>query len=853
MCAGTVSPSFGYGTLSLMCLILPHCFGQIILYPNPATVIQGQTLKLTCQSAESGGSYQFYSLDSVMNRVVYGTAVGSFRNCNLGPNPNFIIECDFDNWIFNLTVSQPVHNQVIYCSKQTSQSENTVSTTVRVQGQDITLTPHSPATVREGQALVLTCQSNQTSGLYAFSYINNEGNRILYAAVGGGFQSCSNNTNDAFIECDFGTPWKFKLTLLNPVHNQIVHCQRGDVNTSTTIFVQVPVSSVTLSPSSSVEVIEGQPFTFRCESKAARPAANITWYKEGVVLNESSSISSTNTLLYDVTSNITSSFQRTDNGKRIYCTAINIYGDTPIQSVQTELGVIYAPPAAPQLTADGSTLVDEGQSITLRCNLSTLGNPHITWSWLCGDDRLTTEMTNTGTHSVLTLIANRKYNQRTCQCRATSPRSSLSYNKTSGTQTITVYYNNVITSNLDKEYVTSEHERLQIKCDVEGNPLSNITWVFVQNNTVVKRDSNVNSSTLDISSVNCLDHGSYKVTAENGKGPAAVRTTNVVVRCKPRLHYSASQTPNNLVIGNCDSLQIIVRLLLYPPATLTQWTFIGKNNVSRVLHNNTDDYRITVAGEENEQNITLHKSRVYAEDFGNYTIMVQNDVGTFYGSHQVDTATPPLMPTNVTLDCGNPFSIKLSWISNFNGGDSQTFKISYSTVGNLSASFKDVEYIRDNGYGRLHSYTPSIELQGTVWFTVTAFNMLGKSTSDVLCTVTELERKNIDKGINITDLTKAEFSTPITEHSVHLHGERGVYEELTETENGNQYEGLSTKDEQDSERQTYESIQGSSGESKYEKLSTVSKREDDDDKYQNSQKPKTSSPSDVYLNASFQN
>ncbi|XP_056009630.1 hemicentin-1-like isoform X7 [Ostrea edulis] len=755
MCAGTVSPSFGYGTLSLMCLILPHCFGQIILYPNPATVIQGQTLKLTCQSAESGGSYQFYSLDSVMNRVVYGTAVGSFRNCNLGPNPNFIIECDFDNWIFNLTVSQPVHNQVIYCSKQTSQSENTVSTTVRVQGQDITLTPHSPATVREGQALVLTCQSNQTSGLYAFSYINNEGNRILYAAVGGGFQSCSNNTNDAFIECDFGTPWKFKLTLLNPVHNQIVHCQRGDVNTSTTIFVQVPVSSVTLSPSSSVEVIEGQPFTFRCESKAARPAANITWYKEGVVLNESSSISSTNTLLYDVTSNITSSFQRTDNGKRIYCTAINIYGDTPIQSVQTELGVIYAPPAAPQLTADGSTLVDEGQSITLRCNLSTLGNPHITWSWLCGDDRLTTEMTNTGTHSVLTLIANRKYNQRTCQCRATSPRSSLSYNKTSGTQTITVYYNNVITSNLDKEYVTSEHERLQIKCDVEGNPLSNITWVFVQNNTVVKRDSNVNSSTLDISSVNCLDHGSYKVTAENGKGPAAVRTTNVVVRCKPRLHYSASQTPNNLVIGNCDSLQIIVRLLLYPPATLTQWTFIGKNNVSRVLHNNTDDYRITVAGEENEQNITLHKSRVYAEDFGNYTIMVQNDVGTFYGSHQVDTA--------------------------------------------------------------------------------------------------KLERKNIDKGINITDLTKAEFSTPITEHSVHLHGERGVYEELTETENGNQYEGLSTKDEQDSERQTYESIQGSSGESKYEKLSTVSKREDDDDKYQNSQKPKTSSPSDVYLNASFQN
>ncbi|XP_056009617.1 cell adhesion molecule DSCAM-like isoform X3 [Ostrea edulis] len=857
MCAGMLSPSFGYGTLSLMCLILPHCFGQITLYPNPATVIQGQTLKLTCQSAESGGNYQFYSLDTSMEKMNYGTAIGSFKNCNLGQHPNFIIECDFDNWIFNLTVSQPVHNQVIYCSRQRPSSSilSVRNTTIRVQGQDITLTPQNPAIVRKGQTLVLTCQSNQTSGLYTFFYINSEGNTILYAAVGGGFKSCSNNTNDAFTECDFGTPWKFKLTLLNPVHDQVVYCRRSGggqdlKNSSTTIFVQVPVSSVTLSPSSSVEVFEGTSFTFRCVSKAARPPANITWYKDSVVVIGSSSISSTNNLLYDVTSNLTSSFQRTDNGKRIFCTAVNINGETPIQSARTELSVIYAPPVAPQLTADGFTSVDEGQSITLRCTLSTLGNPHITWNWVCGNDTLTTGVTNTGTQSVLTLTANRKYNQRTCQCRATSPRSSLSYNRTSATQINTVYYNNVITSNLDKEYVTSEHERLQIKCDVEGNPLSTITWLFVENDTVVKSDSNVDSSTLDISSANCLDYGSYKVTAENGKGPAAVRTTNVVVRCKPRLHYSASQTPNNLVIGSCDSLQILVRLLLYPPATLTQWTFIGKHNVSRVLHNNTDGYRITVAGEENEQNITLHKNRVYAEDFGNYTLMVQNDVGTFYGSHQVDTATPPLIPTNVTLDCGNPFSIKLSWISNFNGGDSQTFKISYSTVGNLSASFKDVEYIRDNGYGRLHSYTPSIELQGTVWFTVTAFNVLGKSTSDVLCTVTELERKNIDKGINITDLTKAESSTPMPEHSVHLHGERGVYEELTETENGNQYESLSTKDEQDSERQTYESIQGSSGESKYEKLSTVSKREDDDDKYQNSQKLKTSSPSDVNLKVS---
>ncbi|XP_056001719.1 uncharacterized protein LOC130048708 [Ostrea edulis] len=137
-----------------------------------------------------------------------------------------------------------------------------------------------------------------------------------------------------------------------------------------------------------------------------------------------------------------------------------------------------------------------------------------------------------------------------------------------------------------------------------------------------------------------------------------------------------------------------------------------------------------------EQNITLYKSNINTKDFGDYIILIQNDVGTFYKSYRVDTATPPVTPTNVTLDCDNPHSIKLSWISNFHGGDSQTFKISYSTEGNLSALFKDVEYIRDEGYNRLHSYTPRIKLQGTVWFTITASNLFGKSTSDVqYCTV----------------------------------------------------------------------------------------------------------------------
>ncbi|XP_056009614.1 hemicentin-1-like [Ostrea edulis] len=1054
MCVGILSPWFGYGTLSLMCLILPHCFAQ-----------------------------------------------------------------------------------------------------------NITLTPQSPAMVRKGQPLVLTCQSNQTSELYTFTYIDSEGNTIRYALGGGGFQSCQNITNDAFIKCDFGTPWKFKLTLLNPVHDQVVYCHRSregqDLkNSSTTIFVQVPVSSVTLSPSSSVEVIEGQSFALSCVSKAARPAANITWHKEGVVLIGSSSILSMNNLLYDVTSNLTSSFQRTDNGSKIYCTAVNINGDTPIVSAKAELNVIYAPTAAPQLTADvftsvdegqpitlrctlstlgnphitwswvcgddtlstgvtntgtqsvltltanrkynqrtcqcratsprsslsysrtsgtqtitvyyapiaapqltadGSTSVDEGQSITLRCTLSTLGNPHITWNWVCGDDTLSTGVTNTGTQSVLTLTANRKYNQRTCQCRATSPRSSLSYSRTSGTQTITVYYapfaapqltadgstsldegwfitlrctlstlgnppitwnwvcgdgtlttevtntgtqsvltltanrkynqrtcqcratsrrsslsynrtsgtenitvyyaptaapqltadgstsvdegqsitlectlstlgnphitwnwvcgydtlstgvtntgtqsvliltanrkynqktchcrarsprsslsysrtsgtqtitvyyNNIITSTLNKEYVTNEHGRLQIRCNVDGNPLSTITWMFVQTKTVVKRDIAVRRSSLDISSANCLDHGIYKVTFDNGKGPADFRTTHVAVRCKPRLYGMDIQT---LGIGNNESLQIHVRMVLHPPATLIMWTFAGQFDERKVIQNNTGGYSITDNKVENKQNIFLYKRKVETEDFGQYTIMVLNDVGYFTRIYHVNAARPPLKPTNLALVCATS-SVKLSWISNFNGGDNQIFTISYSTDGEFSTSYKDLRNISDEGYDILHNYTSSIDLHETVWFTVTASNIFGKSTSDTAhCIVKGIEEfvilivgsilgsvALIIAVLGLVILLKRRYRcTCIIERKT---GSKDVKAADLSNDGSGIHSAEQNVHGESSELETYECIQGSSAENTYEDLSTNLKKQDEPDQiYCNSN---TSKPEDVYVNTSFQN
>lgn len=105
---------------------------------------------------------------------------------------------------------------------------------------EIVLSPENIATVEKGQPL--TCQSNETSGIYSFFYHDAYGNRIKYGHGGGSFLLCTNSTNQAYIECEFGSSWIFRLTITHPVHYQTVYCSgfqnRQEWLTSTTIFVE---------------------------------------------------------------------------------------------------------------------------------------------------------------------------------------------------------------------------------------------------------------------------------------------------------------------------------------------------------------------------------------------------------------------------------------------------------------------------------------------------------------------------------------------------------------------------------------------------------------------------------------
>lgn len=92
--------------------------------------------------------------------------------------------------------------------------------------------------------------------------------------------------------------------------------------------------------------------------------------------------------------------------------------------------------------------------------------------------------------------------------------------------------NNIIVSEFKEVYKINESQKFQLKCIVDGNPLSNITWIFAANGSVIKMENYTNMSILKIDSANCLDFGLYEVMAENRKESTVSLKTKLAVNCK---------------------------------------------------------------------------------------------------------------------------------------------------------------------------------------------------------------------------------------------------------------------------------------------------------------------------------
>ncbi|XP_061170003.1 uncharacterized protein LOC133179228 [Saccostrea echinata] len=128
------------------------------------------------------------------------------------------------------------------------------------------------------------------------------------------------------------------------------------------------------------------------------------------------------------------------DGKSCYCRAKShstvLFYDYPSR-YRYVMRVYHSPKARPMIYPLSPTTVQSGEYINIKCNLTTLGYPQISWRWIC-DNTAPQNGVDIGTETYIEIKANVRHNGKVCRCRGISP-SIYIYDEVSDPVIITVF------------------------------------------------------------------------------------------------------------------------------------------------------------------------------------------------------------------------------------------------------------------------------------------------------------------------------------------------------------------------------------------------------------------------------
>ncbi|VDI07194.1 Hypothetical predicted protein [Mytilus galloprovincialis] len=370
----------------------------------------------------------------------------------------------------------------------------------------------------------------------------------------------------------------------------------GDVSNLVMLYVNIPISKLNLrttpSDENPIKVVSSSQQRFICTTDAGRPAARIQWYLSGTDITDEASpqpgicntgcetVISSSVLLY--IGNIA------DNGKIIYCTAVNVEGQS-VNSTMRSVDILF-PITMVNLTAtptdENPIKVVSGSQQRFICTTDS-GKPLAKIQWYLSGTNITDEASpqpsicSAGcetviSSSILSYIGNITDNGKIIYCSAVNVEGQ-SVNSTM--KSIDILYEPLITQIPNINII--EGNLLAVYCNVVSNPDPTYLWWTRQKNP----DFRLYNANLTISNIHRNDSDSYTCHAKNILTPSGMspqeRTSQKMFDVNVQYEPVITQIPDfNITEGRTITINSTTDA--NPEPFMVWWT---RQNVTGLVHN----------------------------------------------------------------------------------------------------------------------------------------------------------------------------------------------------------------------------------------------------------------------------
>ncbi|XP_071095059.1 protein turtle homolog B-like [Haliotis cracherodii] len=253
----------------------------------------------------------------------------------------------------------------------------------------------------------------------------------------------------------------------------------------------------------------------------------------------------------------------------------------------------------------------------------------------------------------------------TCQPSNTHGRSD------SDTVSVDVQYPanvSMFTANsLSGTLTVNESDTVTLRCQIDSNPRPVIK--LLNGTEELTRADNSLTAEYKLESADCRQRGNYSCTATNNIGTPVSQSLELLVKCSPR-HDETVPPQLKYASRHGGNVNVSVSVLAYPLPTFTWSRTTSTSQDLTGSSSPVSDISVTAR---------LHLTNLQQQDFGDYSLTVDNGVGGSVAyTLGIVSEGPPQTPTQFRdLDNATTSSVWLSWLPGFNGGNPQTFLLEY--------------------------------------------------------------------------------------------------------------------------------------------------------------------------------